>query len=234
MFAAVHAHPDGQSTLARQAVTAAEYGFEGIVLRNHGDALGEFDVDKIRDAIGIDVALGVELRGDTPSEISGYLGMHRPERSVVIVHGGDQAVNKFAVTQDRVDVLAHPTHGTGEIDHVLVKHAAAHDVRLEFNLGRVLRASGGTRVRSIAALQKLRDLVEDADAPYVVSRDSISHLELRAPRELIAVGTTIGFEASQIEAGLTEWQTIVSRNRGRLDPDCIGPGVSRTTWEDGG
>jgi len=37
-YEAVHARPDGDSTVARLAMTASEYGFDGLVVRNHGDA----------------------------------------------------------------------------------------------------------------------------------------------------------------------------------------------------
>ena len=38
MYEAVHARPDGEATVARLARTAADYGYEGVVVRNHGDA----------------------------------------------------------------------------------------------------------------------------------------------------------------------------------------------------
>ena len=41
MYEAVHCHPDGESTAARQALSAAEYGFDGIVVRNHGDRVAD-------------------------------------------------------------------------------------------------------------------------------------------------------------------------------------------------
>jgi len=71
--------------------------------------------------------------------------------------------------------------GNGDVNHVLVKAAVENGVRLEFDLSGVLRESGGRRVRIIQSLRKLREIVNHYDAPYVVSVDPTSHLELRAP-----------------------------------------------------
>ena len=225
MYEAVHARPDGESTVARQALTASEYGYDGIVVRNHGDSQSSYDRDRIAEEYGIDVATGIEIRADDPSRASGFLGNYRPDRTIVAVHGGTVEMNRFAVEQPAVDVLAHPMRGSGDFNHVLATAAADNGVRVEFSFDAVVQQSGGSRVRAIQGLRKLRDLVEDAGAPYVVSVDPSTHLELRAPRELVALGERVGFNAETIETGLAEWGALVERNRERLADDFVEPGV---------
>lgn len=225
MYEAVYAYPDGESTVARQALTAAEYGFDGIVVRNHGDEPADYDADEIAEEYGIDVATGVEVRTDDRSQLGGYVGNHRSKRTIVAVHGGDSEINRAAVETPAVDVLAHPMAGDGDFNHVLAKAAAENGVRIEFSFRDVLRESGGTRVRALQDLRKLRELVGDADAPFVVSAGPRSHLQFRAPRELRALGEMIGFDADQITAGLAEWETLVERNRQRSDSSFVGPGI---------
>jgi ribonuclease P/MRP protein subunit RPP1 len=225
MYEAVHAHPDGESTVARQALTAADHGYDGIVVRNHGDKGADDDIEAVTDQSDIDVVAGIEIRADDPSQASGLVGNYRSKRTVVAVHGGDPDINRFAVETPAVDVLAHPMAGDGDFNHVLANAAADNGVRVEFSLRSVLRESGGARVRALRDLRKLRELVADADAPYVVSADPHSHLELRAPRELAALGEAIGFDEGAIERGLAEWETIVTRNRARMRDDFVEPGV---------
>ncbi|PSP62190.1 ribonuclease P [Halobacteriales archaeon QH_8_67_36] len=225
MYEAVHARPDGSSTLARQARTAADYGFDGIVVRSHGDAGTPDDVEAVRDAVDIDVVDGIELRADDPAQASGLVGNYRSKRTVVAVHGGDARINRFAVENPAVDVLAHPMAGGGDFNHVLANAAADNGVRIEFTLRSALREEGGSRVHRLRDLRKLRKLVADADAPYVVSADPRSHLELRAQRELCALGGTIGFDAEEIRTGLTEWGRLAARNRNRLADSFVEPGV---------
>ena len=224
MYEAVHCHPDGESTAARQALSAAEYGFDGIVVRNHGDRVAD-DLSGVVDEADIDVVRGIEVRADDPSRASGLVGNYRSKRTIVAVHGGDPAINRFAVEQPAVDVLAHPMAGDGDFNHVLATAAADNGVRIEFALRPVLGDSGGSRVRALRDLRKLRKLVADADAPYVVSADPRSHLELRAPRELRALGAAIGFDGAAIEEGLAEWERLAVRNRNRTGESFVEPGV---------
>ena len=231
LYEAVHARPDGESTVARMALTAAEQGYEGLVVRNHGDAMADYDADRIGEEYGVDVVDGVEIRADDRSRASGFLGNHRDRRTVVCLHGGQ--LNRFAVEQERVDVLAHPMR-EGDVNHVLAKAAAENGVRLEFDFSGVLRADGGPRVQAVQGLRKLRELVEKYDVPYVVSGEATSHLHLRAPRELVAVGELIGFEPEAVREGLREWGCLAQRNRERLSEEFVEPGVHRDRARDRG
>ena len=219
---AVRAHPAGQTTAARYAKTAAEYGFERVVVRTREAA---YDAEELTEKYGIDVVRGIEVEAPDPETASGAVGNHRSECTVLCVRGGTPALNRFAVEQDRVDVLTRPFRADGDVNHVIVKEAIEHGVRLEFDLGPVLRLDGGERVRYLRKLRKLREVVDYYDAPYVVSATPDSHLELRAPRELAAVGNAIGFEDGAIEHGLAEWGRIAARTRARRSESFISPGV---------
>ncbi|SEV95438.1 RNase P subunit p30 family protein [Natrinema salifodinae] len=232
MYEAVHAHPDGQSTVARLAKTAADYGFEGVIVRNHADGRADYDPERIREEYGIDVVDGIEIRADDQQQASGAVGNHRTSKTIVGIHGGTVAMNRFAVEQAKVDVLAHPMAGDGDVNHVMVKAAVENGVRIEFNLSGVLRRSGGRRVRVIQSLRKLREIVAHYDAPYVVSADPASHLELRAPRELNALGEQLGFSREFIEEGLAEWGRLAERNRRIQSESFIEPGVERGRYEE--
>ena len=231
MYEAVHAHPDGDSTVARLAKTAADYGFEGVVVRNHHDSRAEYDAAEIREEYDIDVVEGVEIRADSPQQAGGSVGNYRTDQTIVALHGGTNDMNRFAVENDKLDVLAHPMADRGDINHVLVKAAVENGVRLEFSLSGVLRKSGGARVREIQSLRKLEEIVDYYDAPYVVSADPDSHLELRAPRELIAVGEQLGFSNEFVEDGLAEWGRLAERNREIQSESFIEPGVERGRYE---
>ncbi|WP_276301717.1 RNase P subunit p30 family protein [Halorussus lipolyticus] len=233
VYEGVHAHPDGDSTVARVAATAADYGFDGVVVRSHSDASADdYDPDRIGDEYGVDVVDAIEIRADDPDVASGHVGNYRPKQTILALHGGTNALNRFAVESDRVDVLAHPMRNRGDFNHVLAKAAVEHEVRVEFDLSRVLRNDGGPRVQALQDLRKLRELVEKYDAPFVVSANPRSHLQLRAPRELAAVGEAIGFSEDQIRAGLAEWSVLAERNRERMSDEFIAPGVKRRRYEE--
>jgi len=225
MYEGVHAHPDGEATVARHALTAADYGYDGVVVRNHGGRQADYDPEAVGDAHDIDVVAGIELRSDDRSQLSELVKRYRDERTLVCVHGGDSEVNRFACEQPRVDVLAHPMRADGDVNHVLARVAKRNGVRLEFDFGPVLRGDGGTRVRALRDLRKLRDIVDHYETPYVVSGNPGSHLDLRAPRELAAVGEQAGFDAEWVREGLREWERLAARNRERVSESFIEPGV---------
>lgn len=231
MYEGVHAYPDGDATVARLALTAGDYGYDGVVVRNHGDRQADYDAAAVADNYGVDVVPAIELRTNDRSQASELVKRYRETRTLVCLHGGDSAMNRFACEQERVDVLAHPMAGDGDVNHVFVKAAKRNGVRLEFNFGPILRQDGGQRVKAIKGLRKLRELVEHIDAPYVVSADPASHLELRAPRDLIAVGETVGFSEEQIREGLREWGRLAERNRDRMSESFIEPGVRTDDYE---
>jgi ribonuclease P/MRP protein subunit RPP1 len=222
VYEAVTAYPDGEATLSRLAETAVRHGYDGVVRRRGSAGAGP---EAVAEAYDIDVVDAVEIDTDDPTVLAGTLGSERSERTLVIVRGGDERINRQAVEDPRVDVLAAPMQRGGDVNHVLAAAAARNDVHLEFDLGPVLGATGGRRVRALSGLRKLREIVADADAPFVVTANPHSHLQLRAPRELRALGSVIGFQAETIETGLEAWGHLAARNRERRSANTVEPGV---------
>ena len=230
MYEAVTAHPAGESTVARFARTASEYGYDGLVVRNGHEV--EFDAAAIGNAYGLDVVHGTEIEADSPEVAAGTVGGRRDEATVLSLVGGSDALNRFATEEVRLDVLSRPMASGGGFNHVLAKAASRNDVRVELDLGPVLRRSGGSRVRAIRDLRLLRKLVRKYDTPFVVSATARSHLELRAPRELVALGEVIGFSAAEIERGLREWGAIAAHTREVRSESFIEPGVRSGRYEE--
>lgn len=239
MYEAVHAHPHGDATAARFARTAARDGFDGVVIRTRGGdrtdrGIGDDPAprfDRIRETYDIDVVDGVEIVAEDRASAAGAIESSRSTHTVVLVRGGSESLNRFAVEQERVDVLTRPFAGDGDVNHVLAKAARDNNVRIEFDLSAALRLDGGQRVRTLQKLRKLREIVDHYETPFVVSANPASHLELRAPRELQAVGEAVGFDADAIESGLREWGTIARENRERANDSFVAPGVRRGRYE---
>ena len=233
MYEAVYATPDGDTTVSRFAHAAARYGYDGVVVRDTGadGGLGAREYDRIRERFGTDVVDGFEVTTENPESAAGAIGARRTSRTLLLVRGGER-MNRFAAEQDRVDVLTRPFGRGGDVNHVVVKAARDNGVRLEFDLGPVLRCDGGRRVKALRKLRKLRELVAAYDAPYVVSATPTSHLQLRSPRELAALGETLGFSPEGVREGLAEWGRLVERNRHRLSDSFIALGVERGRYEE--
>jgi ribonuclease P/MRP protein subunit RPP1 len=231
MYEAVHPYPEGGSTPARYARDAARFGFDGVVVRARDAGDGGPSVASVGERYRVDVVDAVEVTGADRSAVSGAIGNYRPKTTLLLVRGGDDDLNRLAVEQPRVDVLTRPMAGDGGFNHVLARAAGDNGVRVEFDLGPVLRSDGGRRVQTLQDLRLLRKLVRKYDVPYVVSANPGSQLELRAPRELVAVGEVVGFDPEEIRTGLREWGRLAERNRERSSDSFIAPGVQRGRYE---
>ncbi|WP_248896599.1 RNase P subunit p30 family protein [Haloplanus halobius] len=224
MYEAVHA-PDGA---ADAVATAERLGYDGVVLRATGATP---DYDALREGVTIDIVDALEIVADDPETASGAVGGERPDHTLLCVRGGTDRLNRFAVENERIDVLTRPMADDGDVNHVLANRAAENGVRIEFDFGPVLRATGGERVRALRDLRKLRELVDACDAPAVVSANATTHRQLRAPRELVAVGEAVGFDAEMVRDGLREWGALAARNRHRQSESFISPGVERGPYD---
>lgn len=227
MYDAVRVAADGRSTTARFAATAADAGFDGVVVANRHDDPADYDAEAIADAYGVDVVEGVEVATTEKGEASAAISANRPEATVLSVRGGTPTINRYAVESPAVDVLRDPLAGDGDVNHVVVKAAVRNDVRIEVALGPVLRESGGARVQALRGLRKLRELLAHFDAPFVVSAGARTHLQIRDPRSLVAVGERIGFDAASMREGLAEWERIARTNREKRSPEYVAEGVRR-------
>ncbi|MFW6384027.1 MAG: RNase P subunit p30 family protein [Halodesulfurarchaeum sp.] len=223
MYEAARVSSAGPTTAARFVLTLSRAGYDGVVLLGDQSEMPTVDTAALRDRYGVDVALGVEIDVDSKAAASGAIGNWRPKATVLALRGGSPELNRFAVESPRVDVLTAPLAGEGDLNHVMAQAAAGNGVAVEVDLSRVLRRRGGTRVRAIAGLRKLRDLLANAEAPLVVTAGARTHLQVRGPRELIAVAEQVGFDPDEVEAGLAAWGEIVARTR--RDPDTVGPGI---------
>lgn len=232
MYEAVRVAADGRTTPARFAATVADAGFDGIVLAVDASDQVDVDAESLLEEYGIDVAAGIEITADEKGTVATTVSDRRGETPALFVRGGVPEINRYAVETDTVDVLRDPMAGEGDVNHVLVKAAVENDVRIEVALGRVLRESGGPRVQALRDLRKLVDLLEHYDAPFVVSADPRIHLDVRAPRALLALGDQIGLGAERVREGLAEWGTILAENRERLSPEAIADGVRRGRYEE--
>lgn len=205
---AVRAHPGGASTAARLAMTAAQIGFDGLVLRNADDLPDAPTLEEIGEAYGIGVSHGVELTAAEPGPVSGRLPGLAERTSVLMVAGGSERMNRFVASQPHVDVLTRPVGPDGpDIDPGVATAAVEHGVAIELDLG-PLRGRGGERVRYIDRLRRLWRVVDHFGVPYVVTGAPESHLELVAPRELVALGGLVGIDPDAMRTGLAGWLDV--------------------------
>lgn len=230
-YEAVTAYPGGTSTASRLASSAGRLGYDGLVLRNGPDVEPPGSAATAADRYGLDLVDGLELTPAEPDDASGRLPNLRERVAVLIVAGGTTALNRFVADQRHVDVLAGVCDPGGDrLGSGTAKTARENGVAIELDLGS-LATPGGRRVRRLGRLRRLWRVIDAYDVPFVVSARPTSHLALRSPRDLAALGEAVGLGPDAVERGLAGWGTIAARNSRRRDETFIEPGVERADDE---
>lgn len=231
MYEAVHVSPDGQTTPARYALTAARHGYEGVILLADSPEWDPDRLDRIAQRYDIDVRPGARLTFRDRGRIGGRLESIRSDVDVLWAGSESPDISRVLARQERVDVLGWPLTADEELSHTVATTAKEHGIFIALDLGPILRATAGRRVAALGELDRLYTVLDHFEVPYVVSVNPTSHLELRAPRELRAVGEAIGLSTEAIDRGLRGWGDIIERSRRARDDTFIEPGIRRGSNE---
>lgn len=227
MYEAVRPVPDGSATPSRFVSTATRYGYSGVVLLAGTEDVDRQCCDRIAARYGIDVVAGCCVRPSSRKELMASISTRRPDVDVLCVRAGSRAMRRFIVTRAQIDVLVDPIGEDGVIAHTTIKQAMDNGIAIALEFRPLLRERGTARIEYAKRLADLARVLDYYQAPTVVTAIPRSHLELRAPRELSAIGSATGIDASLIHRGFRTWQTIAERSRRFHDDRFIEPGVRR-------
>lgn len=218
MYEAVHVTPDGNTTPARFVSTAAQYGYGGIVLCGEYDTVALQDLE---DTYDITVVRGTTIPATDRDTVAKAIDAARADVDVLMVLAEETEMQRFVAQREQVDVLA-----TGaDIEHTTAKVARDNGIALTCDFGPLVHQRGADRTAAIRALRRQWRIIEHYDIPVVVTTHAASHLSLRAPREIRALGEAIGFEGECINQGLDYWRTIANRTKRNRCDRFIEPGV---------
>lgn len=208
----VHSIPEGKSSPQQLSELARHFGYSGIALTNHSNSEGNYQASICDD---FEVFKGIELVASNPSKLHGLIGKYRKKVDVLIVHGGSESINRAAVENSNVDILAHPqTPKDSGLNHVLAKSASVNNVAIEFNLDALIKSRGGRRVHSISHFRKNLAIARKYDVSMILTSNAHSYFDLRAPGEMIALACLFGMTKEEAISALSETPAeIISRNR---------------------
>jgi ribonuclease P/MRP protein subunit RPP1 len=212
-----HPYPEGSSSPARMLLAARRLGYDGIGATYHQD----FFPGKAGEPAG--VLRGVEIAAANANERRRGIDRFRNRVDVLAVHGGDEAINRAACEDSRVDILAHPQDDrTPGLNHIIVRLAADHGVAIEFSLFPIIHNKGGSRVRALAAYRANFALVRKFGAPYVITSGAVSSYDLRDVRAMVALCRLFGMGERDAIRGLAECPAGIVR---RSEPGYVTEGV---------
>ncbi|WP_407355907.1 ribonuclease P protein component 3 [Methanolobus sp. WCC5] len=212
----VYSLPEGKNTVEEMAVLASRFGYAGIAITNPFDS---FDSTKGTVFQGIELFSAVEINVDNASRLHGLVGKYRNLADVIVVRGGNENINRAAVENPNVDVLANfGSMKDNGLNHILARSANDNDVAISFDLAELIGQRGGRRVRALSNFRKDLELARKYDVPFILTANARSVFDLRAPRELIALAGLFGMTREEALKGISSTpKRIISKNRHSSD-----------------
>lgn len=216
----LHALPEGSDSASRLALAARRMGYSGIIISNHTPK-DVFKMEAAESVKGIEVARGAELVAENPKKLYSRIASFRERVDFLAVHGGKEKINRAACENPRVDLLVHPQKERKRLGVAAAKAARDNQVAIGLDLGPMIRLRGGSRIRWMETVQKDLTLIRKFDLDLMITTSARSRLDLRAPRELMALAGLLGLDKGEVQEALILPSTILELNRKRW----VCPGV---------
>ena len=195
----IHTAPECSDSPEAMAEIASGYGYAGIAITNHTPHQPQKpQKQEMADHPKIAVYSGIEIVAKNPHHLRQMIQKHRAKVRVLSVHGGNEKINRAAVESRAVDILSHPDE---RLNQVLMRFAAENRVAIEFNLDSIIKMRGRARVLALTNFRHNLKIARKYGAPMILASNAQSIYDLRAPREMIALGMVFGMtEDEAIEA----------------------------------
>lgn len=206
------AYPEGSASASRLALTAKRLGYPGIIICNQ-EPHKLFRPDAIQFIKVIEVAIGAEVTAQNAKALKSRISALRARYPFLVVRGTTEELIRVACEDPNVDVLLHPCDSRRPLGIAAAKAARLNQVAIGFDLGPLIRLCGSPRVRWLEALNRNLLFARKFDLCPVITAGARSHLDLRSPRDLIALAEVAGFEQDEAKEALSLPGKLLELNR---------------------
>ncbi len=235
----LHINPEDLETVN----IAERLGWGGIcVVKDFDTNLREFSerIKLLKEKSKVELFIGAEIKTEIPQEIPKKARTALEYVDIILVSGGVEGVNRAVSECWEIDILCHPER-TGEkdqmdyknsgIDHVTAKFMSERFIAIEINFSEVLNSSGVLRSRILGRMRQNLVLAKKYNVPVVITSGARDVWGLRAPRELIAFGISLGMKEDYANACVEKIPgLIIKKAKDRKDPNVIMEGLEVVSW----
>lgn len=204
------------------------YAVAGIPLPTNAKPVEIEQLRKICSEEGLDFVSRLDLVPRNSGELLSCLRRLRRKFEVISVTCRSKPVARQAAKDRRVDLLgfsgAQPLNRF--FDAAEAELASASSASLEIDLSQLLSLEGFLRIRLLSSLRRETTLAKSHHVPVVLSSGATDESLLRRPRDYLALTTLFDLDASVVLKAFSENpMSLVQRNRLKLNPDFIAPGL---------
>jgi len=200
-FEFTKAYPEGSSSASRMAYTAKHLGYAGIIISSR-DPERIFMPRAAESIRGIDVTFGAEAHSSSPRALKSRIGSLRSRYNLIIVRGESDETVRMASEDPNVDLLIHPCEPRRTMTIATARQASQNQISIAFDLWPMIHLRAGPRARWLEALRRNLQLVRKFDISPAITAGAVSHLDLRSPRDLMALAEVAGFEPDEAKEAL--------------------------------
>jgi len=176
----------------------------------------------------VDFASRVDLKPRTPKELINSLRKLRRRFELIAVMCESKHVARQAAKDRRVDLLNFPSISFRKrfFDKAEAELASNSLASFEIDIKPVLTLEGPARIRLLSSLRREAVIAQAFHVLIVISSGASSEMLMRKPRELAALTSLFDLDkASAIEAISRNPLAIIKRNREKLSPNFVAPGI---------
>lgn len=176
----------------------------------------------------IDFASRLDLNPKNTKELTKNLRKHRRRFEIVAVICKSKQIARQAAKDRRVDLLNFPSHDPRKrfFDKAEAELASNALTSMEIDVNLLLTLEGRARIRLLSSLRREVTIAEDFHIPIVISSGVSRELLMRGPRETAALASLFDLAKTySTEAISKNPMAIVRRNREKLNPKFVAPGV---------
>lgn len=189
---------------------------------------GLSELKAIAEEEGIDLATRADIAPRNRDELLASLRRLRRRFELIGVICLNKGVARVAARDRRVDLLSFPLEpGKRFFDEAEAELASGSNCALELDLMPLMKLDVRGRVRLLRRLRAEVALARDKGIPIVISSGATEPILMRKPRELAYLASELldmSLEEA-LDALSKRPMEMVERNRAKLSPDFIAPGI---------
>ena len=213
---------------------ARDMGFS-IISLPLSPSLGREELEGLKDlasSLGVDLATRVDLAPTNRRELLSALRRLRRRFELIGVLCQNKEVARVAARDRRVDFLLFPLEPEKRyFDRAEVELAQDSNCALEIDLMPIFKLPLEKRIRVLAKLRDEVALAKRYEVPVVICSGAGEPILMRRPRELAYLATVLDLGLEEALDALSKTPlSLLERNRAKLDPSFIAPGIRVIRW----
>jgi RNase P/RNase MRP subunit p30 len=193
--------------------------------------IAEEEIQKVRNICSeakVDLVTRVDIKPKTQNELVHNLRRFRRKFEIIALMCESKSVARQAARDRRVDLLNFPSLDFRRrfFDRAEAELASNSLAYLEIDMKPLLTLEGPARTRLLSNLRREASIAQKFHVPIVISSGVSEVMLMRKPKELAALAFLFNLNGtSAIKAVSENPLSIVKRNREKLSPRFIAPGV---------